>query len=174
MCSWVERGSYRIPSCYIHKVTMEATTAANPHRKGGCHLHTGVSKPFNSGRLEHFGTIFFILWQTLSILSACPDGEVNLPYCICFTPWRKPRWPHHPTPRHWQHTITQTDAVSFHNDVVIWGVCVCMGRASHLTSVLFAAGVLWLHLQPGLTPHTCSQTIGLNVHIGSLETDWIK
>lgn len=80
----------------------------------------------------------------------------------------------HPTPRHWQHTITQTDAVSFHNDVVIWGVCVCTGRASRLTSVLFAVGVLWLHLQPGLTPHTCSQTIGLNVHICSLETDWVK
>lgn len=43
---------------------------------------------------------FFILWQTLSILSACPDREVNLPYCICFTPWRKPRWLHHPTPPH--------------------------------------------------------------------------
>lgn len=76
-----------------------------------------------------------------------------------------------PAPRHWQHTITQTDTVSFfHNDVVIWGACVCMGRASRLTSLLFAVGVLWLRLQPGLTPSTCSQTTVLNVHICSTES----
>lgn len=78
----------------------------------------------------------------------------------------------HPTSRHWQHTITQTDTVSFfHNDVVIWGACVCMGRASRLTSLLFAVGVLWLHLQPSRTPNTCSKTSILNVHVCSLETD---
>ena len=57
-----------------------------------------------SWRAGNFGSVCLWLWQTVSILSVCSDGEVNLPKFICFTLWRKPRWPLHPTGRTHTHT----------------------------------------------------------------------
>lgn len=80
--------------------------------------------------------------------------------------------PPHPIPTHPHHTTIHTDTVSFcHNSVVIWWACVCMGRASSLASLLFAVGVLWLHVRPCLTPyvlssvHPLSQDIRMHTHV---------
>ena len=111
-------------------------------------------KPFRPGGSELFGSVCLLLWQTVSILTVCPDGEVNLPHSVCFTPWRKPRWPTRPTnnTHTHTHTHTHTQPTFCHNSVVMWWECVCMGRASSLVSLLFAVGVLWLHVRPCLNP----------------------
>lgn len=45
--NWVQGTIYGICPCYVHKVITGAVTVENPQRKGGCHQHTGVQKPFD-------------------------------------------------------------------------------------------------------------------------------
>lgn len=63
-------------------------------------------KPFRPGGSELSGSVCLLLWQTVSILTVCPDGEVNLPHSVCFAPWRKPRWPTRPANNTHIHTDT--------------------------------------------------------------------
>lgn len=144
-------------TCWGRELIFRSWFSVNPQGGGGVGWVYGLLVGETSWR-----SLPLIVTVCVNIICLSQSGSES-PSLHLFPLWRKSSGPHTQPHPHWHHTHPNTGS-RYHNSVVMWCGCVCMGWVGSLVSLLFAEGELWLHGRPRLTLYALSSFHRLSLH----------